>query len=246
MKLQKITGNWADCLEKARGKKIASGKEILEHIISEANHSWILTTDCTIRIPKHLLLARAEFNPLIAYAQKAVDLSRTYRARYEKKIEKNGTWVYERYGDPPVLSLDDFVEESEHELTLLDIAREDEKKPIEERRILDLGDKSSYILYTRLFEFDPVMRWIAQSKDLAREFGQFLYNQSGNYKTERIEIRLPSRKCIESSINAHSLNFIGVPDAWSSPCFDGDYHLLYFEAGKLCVVDEDEPASQKE
>src|SRR3989338_4414702 len=79
MKLQRYNGNFAHCLKQSGNQRFATAKEgmlyrMQEGVNSDAckNGAWF--SENFNVVDGRVLAARAEYNPLIKYAQRAVDL----------------------------------------------------------------------------------------------------------------------------------------------------------------------------
>jgi len=100
---------------------------------------------------------RGEFNPLIDNAEQAVKAMRAGEF-YLEGVLINGN---------PASKV------------LADIAEQDAKKPIYQRRVIDLGQTNTYEVPTDCFADDDTILFLAESKKRARDYGLFLRNKAG-------------------------------------------------------------------
>ncbi len=180
MVLQRIgLGNWAYCIAKARSmnKGVASGKEViedrLERGVNDRTHfergAWP-AEDSNV-VDGAILLARAEFNPLIPYAEQAVEAQITEEFYLTDRIRK---------GKIPFTQV------------LKQIAEKDARKPLEQRRVLDIGKAKTHSVSTDSFADDPTIRWISQGPKLANRYGLFLRNElPEDLRLPKVTVYLP-------------------------------------------------------
>ncbi len=159
MVLQRISpGNWAYCVEKA-GKKLATANALMkDRIQNQRAHyergAWASENfNC---IKGRILGARAKFNPLISYAKQAVEAQITGEFYLTDEITyENGI---------------------HYNLLLEQIAEQDAKKPIERKRVIDLGEAKTHNVPTDAFADDVTISWLAGGKKPADKYGLFLRN----------------------------------------------------------------------
>ncbi|MBS3091570.1 hypothetical protein J4217_03940 [Candidatus Pacearchaeota archaeon] len=180
MKLQRIDqGNWAYCLAQAKNanKRVSTGRELiedrLERGVNDQTHfeggAW--TAEDSNVVDGAILLARAEFNPLIPYAKQAVEAQRTGEFYLTDEIRK---------GKRPFTQV------------LRQIAEKDEIKPLEQKRVLNLGQAKTHPVPTDSFADDPTIRWKAESPELANRYGLFLRNElPENLRLPEVTVYLP-------------------------------------------------------
>ena len=181
MDLERIgLGNWAYCLAQARdaNKRVSTGRELikdrLERGVNDQTHfgrggAWA-TEDSNV-VDGVILLARAKFNPLIPYAEQAVDAQRTGEFHLTDEIVR---------GKKPFAQV------------LQNIAEEDARKPLEKRRVLNIGQAKTHQVPTDSFVDDPTIRWMAQDPKLAKRYGFFLRNElPENLRLQEVTVYLP-------------------------------------------------------
>lgn len=154
-------GDLAYCLKQLdiRDLRLASAKEGMLDRIERFNanpndkthfDSGAWFSENFNRVNKRILGARAEFNPLIPYIEQVA-----YKGYLPLSEEV-------RIKSKPALQL------------LNEIAEKDAIKPLWERRVIDLGKVKTYNVPTDSFADDDTIVWLAQSKELARDYGLFL------------------------------------------------------------------------
>ena len=180
MDLERIgLGNWAYCLAQARdaNKRVSTGRELikdrLERGVNDQTHfrrgAW--TAEDSNVVDGAILLARAKFNPLIPYAEQAVDAQRTGEFHLTDEIVR---------GKKPFAQV------------LQNIAEEDARKPLEKRRVLNIGQAKTHQVPTDSFVDDPTIRWMAQDPKLAKRYGFFLRNElPENLRLQEVTVYLP-------------------------------------------------------
>ena len=152
-----------------------------------------------------VLAARAEYNPLIKYAQRAVDLH-----------ENNNKFL---------LTKDILLDGKPARDVLLEVAEKDSKKSISKKRVLDLGQLTTHNVPTDCFSDDKGIVYLAQGKEVANQYGLFLRN---NAEIQEVTFCLPEVRTEDYSI-ALWLRRIGC--GWSA--FDGGDRDLGGVSGSL-------------
>lgn len=160
MILQRINGNWAQCLAHLGKRKLATAaqgmqdriKKYEEHVTCGA---WFAENfNC---VGGTILAARLKYNPLIKYAEQAVQAQR----------------AGEFYLTPDIVD----SKGKPYSQLLVEIAQQDARKPLEEKRVVDLGKVVTHTVPTDSFADDDTIVWLAQGETLAKEYGLFLRNK---------------------------------------------------------------------
>ena len=161
MTLQRIDpGNWAWCLKKAKGNPATAAALMEDRRETNAKihyETGAWTPENFNCVNGRILSARKEYNPLIKYAQEAVEAHRVGNEFYltEDIVDANG---------------------KPYTQVLEQIAEQDAKKPIEQRRVVDLGKVITHQVPTDAFADDDTIVWLAQGEKSAEEYGLFLRN----------------------------------------------------------------------
>ncbi len=175
MKLQRIkSGNWAYCLSQLGKKTLAEGREVMLDRIQKGNDSnehinkgaWL--AENTNLVNGKILMARKDYNPLIAYAEQAV------------AAHRNGK---EFFLDDAVL-----LQKRPAIQVLFEVAKTDKDKLLHKRRVFTPSQKKIYYVAWDEFADDDVVVWHAQGKKLAKEYGRFIHNDFG---IDNVTIYLP-------------------------------------------------------
>lgn len=167
MVLQRINGNWAHCLKHLGKLKLATAKQGIEDRIArgikDREHfergAWFSENFNVVN--ERILGARAEYNPLIKYAEQATNAHKSANEFYltDEIVDSNNI---------PYAKL------------LEQIAEQDAKKPIEEKRVIGLGKVKTHNVPTDSFADDDAIVWLAQGKELAHQYGkEFLLGKLG-------------------------------------------------------------------
>lgn len=161
------SGNWAYCLAQLGKKRLATAREGMIDRIEryEANpndrthfDSGAWFSENFNRVDNRILGARAEFNPLIPYAEQA---SKAGYLQLSEDIKMK---------NKPVSQL------------LNEIAEKDLNKSLWQRRVVDFGEVKTHNVPTDSLADDDTIVWLAQGKELARDYGLFLRKPEINIK----------------------------------------------------------------
>ena len=161
MRLHRIgPGNWALCLKEAEGNPATAAALMKDRRETNATihyetSAW--TPESFNVLNKRMLGARKKYNPLIKYAQEAVEAHRKESEFYltEDIVDANG---------------------KPYTQVLEQIAEQDAKKPIGQRRVIDLGKVTTYQVQTDAFADDHTIVWLAGGEKPAEKYGLFLRN----------------------------------------------------------------------
>ena len=161
-------GNWASCLAwLGRNKRLASAKEGMQDRIErygvnredrEHFDSGAYFSEDFNRVNGRILGARAKFNPLIPYSEQAIVKG---HLPLTEEIKMNGK---------PASQL------------LEEIAEKDAKKPIWQKRVVDLGRVETHKVPTDGFADCKTIVWLAQGEKLANDYGL-------NFLREKLDIQ---------------------------------------------------------
>jgi len=228
MELQRYTGNFSKCLaEVAKAKqKIATAKQGMEYRIEQGVDSDVCQGGfwCPENfnvVDGRILAALGDYNPLIPYAEQAVNAHRGGKEFYlNDAVLLNGKPATE---------------------VLKEIAEQDSEKPVYKKRVLDLGQTSTHDVSTDSFADDDGIVFLARGKTFANKYGLFLKNQAG---IPEITFYLPS---ISQENYSRGLWLCGLDGGyWSN--FGGNYRGFGYVVGSRFGVSckrSAEGASQK-
>ena len=175
MELQRYTGNFSKCLaEVVRAKqKIATAKQGMEYRIEQGVDSDVCQGGfwCPENfnvVDGRILAALGDYNPLIPYAEQAVNAHRGGKEFYlNDAVLLNGKSATE---------------------VLKEIAEQDSEKPVYKKRVLDLGQTQTHPVSTDSFADDNGIVFLARGKISANRYGLFLKNKA---RTPKITFCLP-------------------------------------------------------
>ncbi len=166
MELQRHDGNYAQCLAKIAGakQKIATTKQGMQYRIKQGVDSDACTkgfwgSENFNVVDNRILAAIGKYNPLIPYAEQAVNAHR------------NGNEFY--------LTDKVLLQGKPATQVLKEIAEQDASKPVSKRRVLDLGQAKTHNVPTDSFANDDGIVFLAREKKLAEDYGLFLKNKAG-------------------------------------------------------------------
>ena len=156
MKLQRYNGNFAQCLaqlEEAE-QKIATAKQGMQDRIAQGAGSdpcskgaWFSENFNVVK--GRILAAREDYNPLIQYAQQAVDAHKSNNEFY--------------------LIDDILLNKKPASQVLARIAEQDAKIPVPKKRVFDMGKAKTHDIPTDSFADDEGIVFLAQNKKLAKD-----------------------------------------------------------------------------
>ena len=166
MKLQRYNGNFAQCLaqlEEAE-QKIATAKQGMQDRIARGVNSGPCSQGAWFSenfnvVQERILVAREDYNPLIQYAQQAVDAHKSNNEFY--------------------LIDDILLNKKPASQVLARIAEQDAKIPVPKKRVFDMGKAKTHDIPTDSFADDEGIVFLAQNKKLAKDYGLFLKNKAG-------------------------------------------------------------------
>ena len=215
MALERQTGNFAVAYEKASSEgKPATARDLLKERIKQGIDSDVCypgawTTESFSCIQGNIYGALAEFNPLIPYAQTAVDAHKNNREFYlTPDILLNGRAATE---------------------VILEIAEQDTARPTYKKRVINLGKTKTHNVPTDSFADDNGIVFLARSKKLAKESGLFLKNKTGIREVTFYLLPIQSKDYARS----FWLDCIGHGGRSNFYC---DYWDLYYDLGSLFRV----------
>src|SRR3989344_3117975 len=166
MKLQRYNGNFTQCIAQAAKaeQKIATAKQGMQDRIAQGAGSdpcskgaWFSENFNVVK--GRILAAREDYNPLIQYAQTAVDAHRASNEFY--------------------LTEDILLNKKPASQILARIAEQDAKVPVSKKRVFDMGKAETHDIPTDSFADDKGIVFLAQNKKLAKDYGLFLKNKAG-------------------------------------------------------------------
>ncbi len=166
MELQRYHGNFEKCLAQlaVAKQKQATTKQVMQYRIeqgadSDACQKGFWGSENFNVIDGRIYGAVAEFNPLIPYANQAVNAHAKGSEFYlTDKVLLNGKPASQ---------------------VLKEIAKQDSKKPVSKKRVLDLGQAQTHNVPTDSFADDNGIAFLARNKTLANQYGLFLKDKAG-------------------------------------------------------------------
>jgi len=176
MELQRYDGNFAQCLAKVAGakQKQTSTRQGMQYRIEQGVNSnackkgfW--GSENFNVVDNRILATIGEYNPLIPYAEQAVNCHR------------NGNEFY--------LNDNVLLQGKPATQVLKEIVEQDSGKPVSKRRVLDLGQAQTHNVPTDSFADDNGIVFLARGKKLANDYGLFLKNKAG---ISQVTFYLPS------------------------------------------------------
>ncbi|MBS3075634.1 hypothetical protein J4429_04205 [Candidatus Pacearchaeota archaeon] len=165
MALERQAGNFAVAYKNANSEgKPARARDLLKERIKQGIDSDVCypgawTTESFSCIQGNIYGCLAEFNPLIPYAQTAVD------------VHKNNGEFY--------LTPDVLLNARPATAVILEIAKQDKSKPAYRKRVINLGKIQTHNVPTDSLADDNGILFLARSKNLAKEYGLFLRKKAG-------------------------------------------------------------------
>lgn len=164
--LQRVNGNWASCIEQLEGKLPADASKLMKDRVQREKQgddehyekgAW--TSESFNVVKGNILGVRAEFNPLIKYAEEAVEAQETG----------------EFYLTPEIVD----AQGRPYKELLIEIAEKDKRLPLAKRRVADFGKVQTHNVATDSFADDSQIVWLARGQTNARRYGNFLRNKVG-------------------------------------------------------------------
>jgi len=171
---KRYNGNFAEALrELAESKpkqRFATPAEAMDERIRQGENADICTSNAWYNasfseVDGRILGTRGQFNPLVNYAQKAV----------------NSMGKGEFY-----LTDDILLNRKPAVKVLAEIAEKDSKKPVHKRRVIDLGKAKTHDVPTDSFADDDTIVFLAEGKERANKYGLFLKNSKYNITSSRV------------------------------------------------------------
>ncbi|MEK6825258.1 MAG: hypothetical protein AABY00_00555 [Nanoarchaeota archaeon] len=191
-------GSWKDCLEQIvrNNRKVVSSREITQELLNQGvgkniydKPIWL--AECTYAVGNQIFLARDKLN--VFYDPKIKDLLQKSHIVLNS-LDHNSVKINNLYFGKVIEN----------------IAGQDMKKPIEERRVLhafniDLSSPTTYTLSTDSFADDPIMVWYAGGSKVAKRLGLYLKTEvPDKFRTDSFRVELPP--AIVCVLN----NFMGI------------------------------------
>ena len=164
--LQRYNGNFAQCLAQIMkaGQTPATAKQVMRDRIKQGVKSDSYSKGTWIPenfnvVDGRILAARPEYNPLLKYAEQAVNCHRNNKEFY--------------------LTNNILLNENPASLILSEIAEQDAKKAVKNKRVYDMGKSKTHDVPTDSLADDKGIVFLAQGEKLAKEYGLFLKNEAG-------------------------------------------------------------------
>ena len=171
---KRYRGNFEEALRELANAKpkqrFATPAEAMDERIRQGENADICTSGAWYNasfseVDGRILGTRGQFNPLVNYAQKAVDSMRNGEFYLNDDILLNGK---------PAVKV------------LAEIAAKDSKKPVHKRRVIDLGKAKTHDVPTDSFADDDTIVFLAEGKERANKYGLFLKNSKYNITSSRV------------------------------------------------------------
>lgn len=217
--LRKTQGNFVQALEKLNRAEPKQNLASIAKIMDERMNQSIDSDICNeglwcpasfSEVQGRIFVTRERYNPLIPYAQKAVDVMRRGDFCLTENILLQGR---------PASKV------------LTEIAERDYKKIVFWREVLDLGQLKSHTVPTDSLADDDTISFLVQSKPRANKYGKFLRD---NFGISESRVYLP-----ELSGKDRTMGFwfyrIHIDEKSS---FMGNDNALYYTKGSLLGICE--------
>ena len=171
---KRYRGNFEEALRELANAKpkqrFATPAEAMDERIRQGENADICTSNAWYNasfseVDGRILGTRGQFNPLVNYAQKAVDSMKNGEFYLNDDILLNGK---------PAVKV------------LAEIAAKDSKKPVHKRRVIDLGKAKTHEVPTDSFADDDTIVFLAEGKERANKYGLFLRKSKYNIQNSNV------------------------------------------------------------